>query len=696
VRHPIFVAMLLGVAPSGFAVAQSTRVTPTTADVPVTRVVLYSSGVGYFEHAGSVHGNSATELRFKTSQINDILKSIVLQDQDGGRVGAISYPSQDPLAKTLRSFQVDITQNPSLAQLLNQLRGARVTIQAQAEKLSGIILGVETRPKGGEKGETFAVPVLNLLTGATLRSVELQSISNLTLDDPQLQEELTRALAALVQARDQDKKPVTINFNGTGDRHVRIGYVVETPVWKTSYRLLLDDKGRFGKLQGWAIVENQTESDWNGISLALVSGRPISFMMDLYQPLYATRPTVVPELYASLRPQVYAGGIAVDSLRVSMRGPESAPSVPRLGYDREGRPTSLQLNEVVVTGSGQVSGSAAMNGAITSSVQSMAAEKLGALFQYTVADVTLARQKSAMLPIITDSVELERLSIYNASVLRSNPLNGVLFKNTTGKHLLQGPMTVLEKGSYAGDARIDNVPPGQERLLSYGIDLDMLVDNTKNRQTGSVLTAKIDKGELTISRKLVASQEYAANNKTGKDKMLVIEHPIRYGWKLVDTQKPFETTPSLYRFKGTAVANKTTVLTVKEEVVQDESIALASANLDQLVYYSRSGEGGAEIPQNVRDAVARAVQLKQAAVDVERDIAARNQRVAEITAEQNRIRENMKTVAQSTQYYDRLLAKLNEQESSIESLQKERDALIARRDSLRRELDEYLNGLTVG
>jgi hypothetical protein len=201
---------------------------------------------------------------------------------------------------------------------------------------------------------------------------------------------------------------------------------------------------------------------------------------------------------------------------------------------------------------------------------------------------------------------------------------------------------------------------------------------------------------LIISRKLVASQEYAANNKTGKDKMLVIEHPIRYGWKLVDTQKPFETTPSLYRFKGTAVANKITVLTVKEEVVQDETIALASANLDQLVYYSRSGEGGAEVPQNVRDALARAVQLKQAGVDVERDIAARNQRVAEITAEQNRIRENMKTVAQSTQYYDRLLAKLNEQESSIESLQKERDALIAKRDSLRRELDDYLVALTVG
>jgi Uncharacterized conserved protein len=231
-------------------------------------------------------------------------------------------------------------------------------------------------------------------------------------------------------------------------------------------------------------------------------------------------------------------------------------------------------------------------------------------------------------------------------------------------------------------------------LLSYGIDLDMTVDNTKNTQTGALLTAKISKGVLIVSRKLVSSREYAADNKTTKDKMLVVEHQIRYGWKLVDTQQPFETTPALYRFKGTAVAGKITVLTVKEEMVQNESIMLASAGVDQLLFYTRSGFG--EIPANVRDALAKAIQLKQSMTDVERDINARTQRVGEITDEQNRIRENMKTVAQGTQYYDRLLAKLNEQESAIESLQKERDTLTARRDSLRHELEEYLNGLTVG
>jgi len=691
----LIATILLGLVSGRFAAAQSGSAAPATAQVPVTKVVLFSSGVGYFEHSGSVSGNSATELRFKTSQINDILKSLVLQDQDGGRVGAITYPSQDPLAKTLKSFQVDITQNPSLAQLLNQLRGARVTIQRQADKLSGTILGVETRTKGGEKSDSFAVPVLNLLTGATIRAVELPSITNLTLDDPQLQEELTRALGALVQARDQDQKPVTINFTGTGERRVRIGYVVETPVWKTSYRLLLGDRGKFGKLQGWAIVENQTESDWNHVSLSLVSGRPISFTMDLYQPLYATRPNVVPEMYAGLRPQLYEGATATDSARVAMQaGAAGGPLKRRIGYDQNGKPLPLQLDEVVVSGENVASQAAPLDAA--ASVQAVAsAARLGALFQYTVPDVTLARQKSAMLPIITDSVEVERVSIYNASVLRSNPLNGVLLKNTTGKHLLQGPVTVLDKGVYAGDARIDNVPPGQERLLSYGIDLDMLVDDTKNTQNNTLLTAKIDKGVLTVSRKLVASQEYAADNKTNKDKILIIERPIRSGWKLVDTQKPFETTPDLYRFKGIAVANKVTVLTVHEEVVASEAIMLASADLDQLVLYSRTGSGAGNVPENVRNALAKAIQLKQSIADVEGEIDAHTQRVGEITAEQTRIRENMKTVAQTTQYYNRLLEKLNEQESSIESLQKERDALTAKRDSLSRELDDYLNGLTV-
>jgi hypothetical protein len=714
---------LLLFVPIAAITAQGGPVPPAHTDVPVKSVMLFSSGVGYFEHAGTVRGDGSTELRFKTAQINDILKSLVLQDLDGGRVTTITYPSQDPISKTLRSFQVDITSNPTMASLLNQLRGAKVTILSQAEKVSGTILGVETHRKAVEKGEPIETPSLNLLTGAMIRSFDLPAIASLSLDDPQLQDELTKALVALSQARDQDKKPVTINFTGNGDRRVRIGYVVETPIWKTSYRLMLDDKS--GKLQGWAIVENQTESDWNNVSLSLVSGRPISFIMDLYQPLYSQRPTVVPEMFAGLRPQVYGAGIGggppvqLNAITVTAATNPLVPHdivttkqgvtgdmVSRLPVDRIAdalayQPgveqigscgTNLPCNPLISMRGGRVDQNGTYIDGAPSVRSAAIAAQLGELFQYAIANVTLARQKSAMIPIVTDSVSIERLSIYNASVLSTNPLNGVRLKNTTGKHLLQGPITVLDKNAYAGDARIDNVPPGQERLLSYGIDLEMTVDNTKNVQTAAVVTARINKGALIIDRRLVSSQDYIADNKGAHDKVILIEHPIRQGWKLVETIKPLETTPSLYRFQGIAIAGKATLLTIKEESVRQETLTMLPANITQLLTYTRTGE----IPQPVRDAIAKAIQMKQAVIDIEGQVANRTSQISDITEEQERIRENMKTVDQKSQYYERLLAKLNEQESSIEKLQKERDDLLARGDAQRKALEEYLGGLAVG
>jgi hypothetical protein len=130
---------------SAAALAQQPQQTPKPADVPVKQVVLFSSGVGYFEHDGEVSGTTSTELKFKTGQINDILKSLVLQDENGGSIGSVTYPSQDPLEKTLHSFSVDISGNPPLSDLLNQLRGARVSVDFQSEKLDGTVLGIEER-----------------------------------------------------------------------------------------------------------------------------------------------------------------------------------------------------------------------------------------------------------------------------------------------------------------------------------------------------------------------------------------------------------------------------------------------------------------------------------------------------------------------------------------------------------------------
>ena len=698
------VSVLAGLAPeySPVFAAPAPATQPGHAvDVPVKVVVLFSSGVGYFEHTGPIHGVSSAELRFKTNQINDILKSLVIEDSNGGKVTAVTYPSQDPIAKTLRSFQIDITSNPSLGDLLNQLRGAKVKVTLGVESAEGTILGLEKKLKPAGDKATVETWVLNLISGGTIRAVALDQVTKLELEDKQLQEELGKALLALAQSRDQDKKPVTINFTGDGERQVRLGYVVETPIWKTSYRLLLSEKA--SQLQGWAIVENQTDNDWNEVQLSLVSGRPISFIQDLYQPLYVPRPTVKPELFASLRPQTYEGGMdkakepaqfgIAEEAKQELAAAESMPTKKSARSEQffakslMGRSANGAMNLSVETATAKQPMDAAASIASVAS-----AAKIGELFQYTVGSVSLQRQRSAMIPIITDPIEVERLSIYNQSVLPRNPLNGARLKNTTGKHLLAGPITVLDGSSYAGDASVDNVPPGQERLISFGVDLQIVVDATKNRSDTAIQTGKIIKGVLQLTRKNVFTQEYTAENKGDKDKSLIIEHPIRQGWHLVTTDKPIETTEALYRFKGKVASGKATQLKVQEEIIQGEEFAILPWDLGPLDWYSKQGE----IPKPVREVLLTAMQKKSALIDTQRFIDQRAQQIAQITAEQSRIRENMKTVTPQSEYYTRLLKKLNDQESQIEKLQGDSEDLRKKLDRQRQDLEQYLADLNVG
>ena len=295
-------------APAEELVVQSEKAYKHTIAVgetslPLKRVVLFSSGVGYFAHAGQVQDNAKVELKFKLKDINDLLKSMVVQDYGGGHVSTVGYGSNDPLEKRLSSFAIDLNGNPRLAALLGQVRGERVEVEAP-NKIVGTIVGLEIRKVEVGKDHFIESDVLNLLCDEGLRSVPLESASHIKLLNEKLDGELHKALAALASTHATDKKTVTLDFRGLGTRKVSVSYVEETPVWKTSYRLVLGEK-ESPFLQGWAIVENPTEEDWNNVRLTLVSGRPISFVMDLYQPIYIPRPVEMLELYSSLRPQSY-------------------------------------------------------------------------------------------------------------------------------------------------------------------------------------------------------------------------------------------------------------------------------------------------------------------------------------------------------------------------------------------------------
>ena len=216
------------------AQAPEPAVKAPAVQLPVGQVVLFSSGVGYFQREGSVDGNTRVDMSFATGDINDLLKSMVLQDEGGGRVSTVSYGSKDPLTRTLATFSIDLTQNPTLADLLNQIRGEQIEIDAPT-KITGTILGVEKRQvPAGKDDKVVEEDHLTLLTDDGLRSLALDRVGRIKLKNEKLDVELRKALAVLATSKSQDKKAVALSFLGQGKRPVRVGYIQEAPIWKTN------------------------------------------------------------------------------------------------------------------------------------------------------------------------------------------------------------------------------------------------------------------------------------------------------------------------------------------------------------------------------------------------------------------------------------------------------------------------------
>ncbi len=675
--------LVLALAPA--LTATRTAAQPA-ADVPVERVILFTSGVGYFEHAGRVSGDAEVTLQFDESALNDVLKSLLVEDPQG-RVAGVVYPSQAPVERTLRAFAIDLSGAPDLADILRQARGALVTVDAPGGTIRGTILavGTESPTVPGQPG----AQTLTLATAGGLATVRLSDARRIAFVDASLQAEVDGALAALAEARGGQRKPVRIQFRGGGARRVRMGYVVEAPVWRTSYRLVLPAEGRTdGTLQGWALVENPTESDWTGVDLTLVSGRPVSFQTDLYTPRYVERPFVTLPDDALAQPRTYDEGVAF--------APPPPPPPPAPSVSGSGLITNDAVGQAraVTTQSGAIN----IRGGRSEETQyfvdgvridpnagfqaSATAGDFGELFAYRLRDVTLPRRASAMLPIVAEGVTAERLSIFSGGAGR-HPLRGVRLRNTTPNNLRGGPMTVLDDG-YAGDALLPDLTAGGQRLLTFAVDQDVLVDPFVIPDApGRVETATLRDGVLVLRRQALVQGGYRVENRGARRKTILIERQRQAGARLVAPATAEETTPGLYRLRVDVAPGAVDTLVVREARTIDEQVVLANVDPDRLALLVRAD--GA-LPDDVRRAVERAVTERRALAETERQIQTLDQEMATITNEQGRIRGNLTAVDATSDYARRLLRTLDEQETRIEAIRRERAALEARASEQRQAL----------
>jgi len=652
-------------------------------------VILYSNGVAYIERRGIVSGNAEIDLAFKQSQVDDVLKSMIVLDLGKGRIGAISYNSSAPPSARMAEipFAINAKTNGNsgqggIAGVLSQLQGAKVLVISSKGSATGSILTVETR---SVKTDNTTVPANFLVIASQtgeISNFNLADVKSVKLLDGDTKRDINEFANASASSRRRDAKTITITSEGIGRRELVVSYTIAAPIWKTTYRVVLDDNGK-PFFQGWAIVDNVSEEDWKNIKLSLVSGSPVSFIQNLQKPLYRYRPVVPIPNDLNLDPQIYEAGIGTGygsgsgygrgSGRVSKKVQELSRSVGVIGasnYDA----MKTKLSDALINQDSGVETAAT-------------GTELGDLFEYKIDQpVTVPRNRSALIPIVQTKMEGERVSIYNESAKKDRPMSGLLLTNSTSLTFEGGSMTVFDRNAYAGEALMARLKPKEKRLISFALDLGTLVSVKRKQDREPAKLIKAVKGVFQVHYFRTNQKSYRFVNQTNRSKIIWVEHPRRQNWLLsAASPKPDILTDKYYRFRIELKPFERKSLTVSEKQGLMEGYRLSSLSRTNLsMFVARH-----YINASTRSKLEKLIELRTQISDIDAKLKSLVAEKKEISEDQNRLRENIKILSktpEAKQLIGRYIQKVNDQETRIEQIRQERQRLYSEKSKARERL----------
>ena len=634
------------------------------AELPVRTVVLYKHGVGYFERAGTLGPGESARLDFKAAEMNDVLKSLTINER-GGKVTGLRYDSSIPLDRKLTEFPFRIEGGQPLSAVIDQLKGARIEMEFGPQKIAGAV--VSARLTEGDKERPERQQLTLLMDSGELRNVDLAAATSIRFTDPGIQLQLKDYLAALTAARSQDKRSVYIDSADAKSRDVQAAYIIPMPAWKSSYRLLFVETGQ-PTLEGWAIVDNTTGEDWTNVHMSLVSGKPISFISQLYAPKYINRlGAELPEDQA-VAPPVSSGAISNFDL-ARLKAPQVAAGASAGSGGGVGGGVFRQARESSVAPAGP-------------------AQEIADLFEYSIAPpVTVRKDESAMLPFLQQKVSARKLIIYSDSS-KPNPFSAAEIVNNTGKTLDGGPITVYDAGAYAGEALVETFKNTDKRFISYGVDLGTRIATNLDSRNDSVRELHAHNGLLVTRTAQVQKKTYSIHNIDARVKTLIVEHPVRAGYDLIDTPKPTEIARDVYRFELKLPANGSLDFLVTEEHIFDTQISLSSLNPDILLTYVRNKA----VNDNARRQLQQIADLKTQIVNTDAEKHSVTDQVNNLARDEERNRQNiasLSSVSGQQQLVQDYARKLADQETQIAQLHDREAAL----DKQRAAQQSQLNGL---
>jgi hypothetical protein len=670
----------------------SPLLSPLIKDLPVHRVVLYKNGVGYFEHAGTVSGNQRVTIDFTSPQLNDVLQSLTVLDEGGGRIAGVNYNSTTPLAEQLKTLSLGMNEEPTSTELFAALRGQRVeVIGAPGGPINGRLMSVESRSEksgSGQNGSSVEKFYLTVIAGSgAVRVVELSPTLSVRPTDSSLQGELDRYLQLLSTTHSTGLRHLTLDALGTGQRELRVSYISEVPVWKVTYRMVFPrDANGTTTLQGWAVVDNTVGADWDNVQLSLVAGAPQSFIQPLSQPQYTRRPEIPISAEAQTTPQTHEAAEMENGAPSPAPPPQAQAFAARKDFRQQLKGNYQnnsfgQVNQTVTVNAdnvpinsgpfpgGSIGALSAGNGGVyrpsdAISEGDVSTNAFDDFFQYSLTQpVTIHKNESAMVPILQQSLPAEHVTLWSQRDPR--PLRAVWLENKSKLTLDSGSFSIFESGEFAGEGLVDPIHPGEKRLLSYAADqaTRVKVANVNGKRTLHHL--QVHKSLIVENHMDVSSITYSATNSGDEDRVVLIEHPRHTnGWSLDDGVKAAETTPDLYRFRVAVKAHSTEKLEVREHGPEYTTITIdpnqnASAYLIDLV--KRVPNAESEL-KPIIDAQTKLADLDQAIADSKKQ-------EESAAADEARYRDNL-TALKGNDAARRFVDELNHAEDALQSTRK--------------------------
>ncbi|MFX1255923.1 MAG: hypothetical protein ACFFCZ_30230 [Promethearchaeota archaeon] len=627
--------------------------------LPVKRVVLYKHGVGYFERRGNVQDNEILTLSLKVEEMQDVLKSLTILDLSGyGQITSVSYDSTKPIEKLLEDVNISIPDQQSLTSLLGQAKGAPIRLTVGNETLTGIILGVETVQKKMQDYVLQAPHLVVMDPAGEVKMFDLLDIRAIAFEEETLQKDIRFYLSTVLSSKKKDKKNLAIFTHGEGIRDLLMSYVVEAPVWKTTYRIVLSKDQKPAFLQGWGIVDNTSDEDWIDVDLALVSGLPVSFIHDLYTPRYKKRPTVAIQEEEAMAPteieEAMYDRFGEGMAQTKMPG-KHGRAMGRSGVQYFAAPASTPVSETTT-----------VDGAFRDTIATQTITKeMGDLFQYQIAmPVTIKRNQSALVPIVQEDTESKRVLLFNEKMGRKNPMACLELKNTTQLTLEGGPMLVMEENEYVGEAMLPTIKSDEKRLIPFAVELGCVIDSKFDSKSDAVHLIVAQKGVLTTYYTQRRLRTYMINNKSKKEHILYIEHPREQEWELFDTPNPEEITSSFWRFQLTIPPGPTKFI-VQEKRRLSSGINIRNITRQSFEVFIKQKYFPEEIIKLVDQIIGKNEQISQ----LETEISTKENEIKNIFEDQQRIRENLKAFGDSAEerkLKERFITKLNTQEDFLE------------------------------